>query len=123
MADIAAANVTYALVEGSQQTNHNSRYEANFDIGFGNSTLTYPANGIPLTKASLGCPASLEKVDLFSPSAGDGFLYKYDKTNVSIRIYRSAVIGTPTGAAALIELVSGSTAPAATSIRANVSGW
>lgn len=123
MADIAASDVTYALVEGSQQVNHNSRYEANFDISFGDSSLTYPANGIPLTKAKLGCPASLEKVDMFSPAASNGFVYKYDKTNVSIRIYRSAVIGTPTGAAALIELVSGSTAPAAASIRANVSGW
>lgn len=119
MADIAASDVTYTLIEGTQQTNHNSRYDAVFSVAFGNGVLTYPANGIPLTKAKLGCPVSLEKFILLSPSPGDGYVYKYDSTNTSIRIYQT---GSGVVAQQLSELLNAAT-PAATTIRAEAIGW
>lgn len=119
MPAIAASDVTYTLIEGTQQTNHNSRYDAVFSVAFGDSSLTYPATGIPLTKAKLGCSVSLEKFILVNPSAGDGYVYKYDSTNTSIRIYQT---GSGVVAQQLSELLT-SAAPAATTIRAEAIGW
>jgi hypothetical protein len=120
MAAIAAGNVTYALQEGTQQTNHNSRYEATFSIAFGDGVLTYPAGGVPLTKANLGCPASLESLILIDPASANGFVYKYDSANEKLRIYQGdndAVADGP-----LVEL-GGAAAPAAATLYAKVSGW
>jgi hypothetical protein len=66
-------------------------------ITFGNSTLTYPANGVPLP--AIGNFGRRKAIDfgLVSQNPDDGLLYKYDKTNHSIRIYTQ---GFKTGATA-----------------------
>lgn len=66
-------------------------------IAFGDAALTYPANGVPLP--AIGHFGLLKVLDFMSiqPPPGDGFVYKYDSTNHTIRIYTQ---GVKTGATA-----------------------
>jgi hypothetical protein len=124
MADIAASDVTY--------TANNDRYgksvlagsgmrKNDVTVAFGNGALTYPAGGVPLTKAKLGCPNFLQSVEIFDASSANGFLYKYDRTNEKIRIYQGD--NDNVADAALIELIGGSAAPAAVSLKVNATGF
>lgn len=90
MAQIAAANVTYTLVEGTRIANPcDTRTSAVFNVGFGNGTLTYTGGGIPLTKAKLGCPANLQELYLMNDASSDGYLYKYNHTAETLQIYQA----------------------------------
>lgn len=88
MADIASSDVTYTLVK--QRKEESGHKAINLTVAFGNATLTYPAGGIPLTAGKLGCPNSIVELLIDGPSSGDGLMYKYDKANNKIRIYRMA---------------------------------
>ena len=99
MADIAAGDVTYTLV--NKQVLDSSYKKFVFTIAFGDSSLTYPSGGIPLTKASLGCPNAITNLTLFGDGSADGMIYKYDAANNKIRMYRSAGF-TPAGTNALV---------------------
>lgn len=91
MAQIAAANVTYSVVEGSKVSNPcDTRFSAIFNVSFGNGTLTYTGGGIPLTKAKLGCPANLQELYLINPASTDALVYKYNHTSETVQIYTSA---------------------------------
>lgn len=96
MADLAAGDVTYTLIKRSVG---DSGKMFTFSIAFGNSTLTYPSGGVPLTAGSLGCPNTITRLNLFGPSSGDGLIYKYDTVNNKIRIYQGKAF-TPAGAVA-----------------------
>lgn len=120
MANILAANVSYAIVQPVRKLDSSER-ETQVDVTFGNGALTYPTNGIPYAKASLGCPNSLSELRFNSPSAGDGFVYKHDVAHGTIRIYESGA--TNASAAALTELVANTATPAATTIRVIARGW
>lgn len=120
MADIAANNVTYTLQAGTEKRIQ-GKYEAQFSIAFGNGSLTYPTGGVPLAKASLGCPNSLEELVLLDPANANGFVYKWDKTNNKLRIYQGDNDGASDGA--LVELAGGSATPAAATLIAKVRGW
>lgn len=90
MAQIAAANVTYSLVEGSRVANAcDPRLSAIFNVSFGNGTLTYTNGGIPLSKAKLGCPANLQELYLINDANGSGLVYKYNHTAETIQIYET----------------------------------
>lgn len=88
MADIAAGDVTYVVTKQRKEESGNKINSV--AITFGDSSLTYPANGIPLTKAKMGCPNAITAAVLEASNSGDGIIYKYDKTNNKIRMYRSA---------------------------------
>lgn len=91
MAQIGASDVTYTLVEGSQRSNAaDPRFSAVFSVAFGNGTLTYTGGGIPLTRAKLGCPASVSELLLINDSSNDALVYKFNNTAESIQIYTSA---------------------------------
>lgn len=94
MADIAAGDVTYTVTKQRKEESGNKVNSVT--ITFGNSTLTYPSGGIPLTKASMGCPNVITAATLEAANSGDGIVYKYDKTNNKIRMYRGAGF-TPAG--------------------------
>lgn len=121
MADIAAGDLTYTLQAGTAVTEGDGRYGATFKVQFGNGSLTYPTGGIPLTKAKLGCPVSLEEVHLMDASDADGLVYKLDYENAKIRIYTTNLDTTTDGP--LVELAGGSAAVAATVLYAKVVGW
>jgi hypothetical protein len=87
-------------------------------IAFGDGVNTYPVNGVPLPARGLfGMVRFLERLLLDSPSPGDGFVYKWDSINNSIRIYESAGVVGP-----LVELTAANT-PAATTLYATAQGW
>ncbi len=120
MSAIAAGDVTYALQEGTQSASADSNFEAVFSIAFGNGTLTYPAGGVPLTKANLGCPAFVKEFLLLDPASANGFIYKYDRANEKLRIYQGDNDAVADGA--LIELTTGAT-PATATLFVKVSGF
>ena len=87
MADIAAADVTYTVTKQRKEESGNKINSVT--VAFGNSTLTYPSGGVPLTKASMGCPNAIVSASLEAANSGDGIIYKYDKANNKIRMYRA----------------------------------
>jgi|JI6StandDraft_1071083.scaffolds.fasta_scaffold195258_2 hypothetical protein len=118
MAAIASTDVAYAML--NKAVAESSYREFNFTVSFGDGVLTYPAGGIPLVAGKLGCPSEIRSLELFSPAAGDGYVYKYDAANAKIRIYQGDNDGVADGP--LVEL-GGAAAPAATVLYANVKGW
>lgn len=121
MADIAAADVTYTNPSTAAQTVVQGRRVGVFTIAFGDGTLTYPAGGVPMTKAKLGCPNVIEEFSLQDPASANGFVYKYDYANEKIRIYQGDY--SEAGDGPLVELAGGSATPAAASLKVKVSGW
>lgn len=87
MADIAVGDVTYTVTKQRKEDSGNKVNSVT--IAFGNSTLTYPSGGIPLTKASMGCPNAIISGHLLQANSGDGIVYKYDQVNNKIRMYRT----------------------------------
>lgn len=88
MAQLAAANVTYSMVEGSRIAQPcDPRFSAIFNVSFGDGTATYTNGGIPLTKAKLGCPANLQELYILNPSSNDAIVYKYNHTAETIQLY------------------------------------
>jgi hypothetical protein len=120
MPDIAAANVTTAVVNQHQQQVSQGRRQGKFSVAFGDGALTYPTGGVPITKAAFGCPNVIESF-IFEGTGANGFVYKYDQANEKIRIYQ----GDNNNAAdsELIELAGGSATPAAATLFALVIGW
>ena len=110
MADIAASDVTYAVVNQHQQKAVEGRREGKFSLVFGDGALTYPTGGVPVTKAKLGCPNIIESF-IMEGTGANGFIYKYDQANEKIRIYQGDNDAVADGA--LIELAGGSATPAA----------
>ena len=112
MADIASTDVTYTEQPGGGHTS-TGRRTGIFKIQFGDGSLTYPAGGVPLLKAKLGCPNAIEEFTIFDSHDADGRLYKYDAENVKVRIYN------PGGSHAHNLLVKGGQAAAGTAALAH----
>lgn len=117
MAAIASTDVTYTLQSRSIGESGYKKFVQKVD--FGNGVLTYPAGGIPLDAAKLGCPSDLRTLEIFAPASANGFLYKYDFAAKTVRIYQSPAVA---GLAALTEL-SGAATPAATTLYVEANGW
>lgn len=153
MADIVSTDLTVTQVS-SVIVGRTRRNE--LTLVFGNGTLTYPANGIPLTLAQLGLKRDIKALHIVDPSNADGYVYKWDKSNNKIRVYTQGVVVGAAGAVTtddfpvtasagtdaalslqltnsagagthrwgdLKELVGGSAAPAATTLKVIVEGW
>lgn len=121
MADIAAGDLTYTLQAGTEQIAGDSRYSAVWKIVLGDGVDTYPTGGVPITKASLGCPNDIEEFHIMDASDGDGYVYKYDYENDKVRIYQGDNDATADGP--LVEFVGTSTVVAATTLYVKVIGW
>jgi len=121
MSSILASNVSYAVSSYHYGSKDDNSVRQNLvTISFGNSTLTYPAGGIPLSGLSAwGFPNVVGEVIIEDASNSDGYLYKWDKANNKLRIYQSGIENV---AAAPLAEVSTSYAPAATSLVAQVRG-
>lgn len=87
MADIVAGDVTYVVTK--QRKEDSSNKINNVTITFGDSSLTYPSGGVPLTKAKMGCPNAIISGHMLQANSADGLVYKYDQVNNKIRIYRA----------------------------------
>lgn len=119
MADIAASDVTYSIIEESLL--EDSFRKSIASIAFGDGALTYPTGGVPLTKAKLGMPNHLRSIKMVDPANANGFLYKLDLTNEKIRIYQGD--NDNAADAPLIELVGGAATPAAATLKIEAEGY
>ena len=126
----------YGNAEGNRQGAINDKYrEYDVTIVFGDGSSTYPASGIPLattgvsgtlvpgssttylsgstelcSAVTFGYRSSLKQLDMYDLSNGDGYVYKFNKTGLTLRIYQVATIASGTAgaaAAALTEVPSG----------------
>lgn len=77
MADIAAANVTYTLLNQRKLGDHRNLNRVR--LAFGNGVLTYPAAGIPITKGKMGCPTVIESMVVVDQGTS-GYIFQYDQS-------------------------------------------
>ncbi len=78
MANIAATDITLTLL--TQRRSEDGRRVNVFTMAFGDGVLTYPAGGVPITKAKLGCPNIIEQLTVFDKGTS-GYEWTYDRTN------------------------------------------
>lgn len=77
MSDIVAANVAYSIVKARRLGD--SRVNNLVRLTFGDGALTYPANGIPITKGNCGCPTVIESMVVVDQGAS-GYKFQYDQS-------------------------------------------
>jgi len=77
MADLAAGDLTYSIL--TKRTLGNSRKSIRASIAFGDGALTVPANGIPISKAKLGCPNIIESLIVVDQGTS-GYRFQYDQS-------------------------------------------
>ena len=98
MTALASTDVTVTVNSRDKDIGHGalSKFMGIATIAFGDAALTYPTNGVPLP--AIGRFGLQRQVDIgiVEPPPGDGYVYKYDRTNHKIVIYTAAG-GTPTG--------------------------
>lgn len=83
---------------------------------------TYPAGGIPLMQASLGCPATIQQFFWLDEGSSSGLVAKFDLSAVKIRLYEAANNTTLAFTSALTEVTTAETV-AATTWKCFVAGW
>lgn len=86
MADLASTDVTYSITKRSKLEDGRSLVYAT--LTFGDGALTYPSGGIPLTKAKLGCPVTIDELVLVD-GANYGYVWDYDAANLKLRIQQA----------------------------------
>lgn len=84
MADIAAGDVTYTLL--NQRKMSDSRNMNRVRLAFGDAALTVPAAGIPLTKGKLGCPTVIESLIVVDKGTS-GYSFVYDQSAGALLVY------------------------------------
>lgn len=99
MADIAVTDVVATKI-GKSEIGHVSKSHV-MDLVFGDGSLTYPTGGVPLSVSLLGMKRNVDAVMICDASHGDGFVYKWDKTNNKILIYTQGVLVGAAGAVAM----------------------
>lgn len=118
MVAIASTDVTLTL---SEETRQNHKKMNKVSLAFGNGTLTYPSGGVPLPAiGNFGMVTALDGLVYLEPDAGNGFVYKYDQSAHTIRIYQGD--NNNAADAPLIELTTAAT-PASATISAYAVGW
>lgn len=106
MADIAAGDVTYTLL--NQRKLSDSRNSNRVRLAFGNGSLTVPANGISLSKGKMGCPVVIESLVVVDQGVS-GYKFQYDQSAEKLVVMQS-----PARTHAHDFLVKGGTAAAGT---------
>lgn len=106
MADIAVGDVTHLVLK--QRKMADSRNSNLVRLSFGDGALTYPAGGIPLSKAKMGCPVVIESMVIVDQGAS-GYKFQYDQSAEKLIIMQA-----PAQSHAHDFLVKGGTAAAGT---------
>lgn len=86
MADIAAGDVTYTLV--NQRKMSDSRSLNRVRLAFGDGALTYPAGGIPLSKGKMGCPTVIESLVVVDKGTS-GYSFMYDQSAEKLVVWQA----------------------------------
>lgn len=85
MADIASSDV---VVTVERRTIAGKTRRNRVKIVFGNGTLTYPTNGVPMPAASaFGMKVRLDYLTVFDEDDSSGIFWKYDKDNKKLRAW------------------------------------
>lgn len=87
MANLSAGSVTYTVK--NLRRLGNSKVSNRIQLAFGDSSLTYPAGGVPLTKGKLGCPNVVESLVVYDQGTS-GYQFQYDSTNEKLVMIHSA---------------------------------
>ena len=119
MANIGATDVTYTIRDRQKIQ---GRYLVQAQIGFGNTSLTYPSGGIPLTKAKLGLPTQISSLEIIE-SNGKALLYEWDRSADTIRIFNPTQETDANTNKAGVEYVAATTAPAVTVLEVEAIGF
>ena len=77
MADLAAGDVTYTIL--NSRIGARSRRFNRVRLAFGDGALTYPANGIPISKGKCGCPNDVESMVVVDKGLS-GYFFQYDQS-------------------------------------------
>ncbi len=85
MTNLVAADLTYTVLT---QRRVNGRSYNRMRIAFGDSTLTYPAGGIPITKGKLGCPNDIESLTIVDDGIS-GYKFSYKQSTGKLVMVRS----------------------------------
>lgn len=93
MADIAAGDVTYTIL--NRRKLGDSRNLNRVRMAFGDGNLTYPANGIPISKGKMGCPVVIESMVIVDQGTS-GYKFQYDQSAEKLVIMQSASVGAHT---------------------------
>lgn len=120
MADIAAGDVTYSIDKEFVLADLPLRVKR-VAITFGDGSDTYPTGGVPLTFSSMGINNEVVAFLLEEADAGNGFVYKFDRSAETIRVYQGDNDNASDGP--LVELAGGSATPAEATVTALVIGW
>jgi hypothetical protein len=88
MADIAAGDVTYTILNTRKINGSPSRKLNRMRLAFGNGTLTYPAGGIPLSIGKLGCPAVVESLVIVDKGTS-GYEFMYDQSAKKLVVFQA----------------------------------
>ncbi len=86
MTDLVATDLTVTILKlkiGEDGYKHNR-----CQIEFGDSALTYPASGIPVTIASFGCPNEIQSM-VFDDQATSGYKFSYDRSAKKIIVHQA----------------------------------
>lgn len=78
MANIAATDITVTKV--SEALAHGSGKRIVLKLVFGDSSLTYGAGGVPISKGVLGCPNDIQSMKVFDKGTSV-YEWTYDKVN------------------------------------------
>ena len=98
MTALASTDVTVTMNARDRDIGHKGldKFMGIASIVFGDGALTYPTGGVPLPAiGNFGLQRQVD-IGIIEPPYGDGYVYKYDRTNHKILIYTAAG-GTPTG--------------------------
>lgn len=130
MAAIAASDVTYTLVDQWSEPGNRVVHKAFvFKVVFGDGALTYPANGVPLTLAKLGCPNTVVNCSVIgvnsstsTTGAGQVPVWSWNGSKSAPKIKGYEIEASQAGDAQLVELDT-TDAPAAQELYLKVEGW
>jgi hypothetical protein len=86
MANLSAGSVTYTMK--NLRRLGNSKVSNRVQLAFGDGVLTYPAGGVPLTKAKMGCPNTVESLVVYDQGTS-GYKFQYDTANEKLVMIHS----------------------------------
>lgn len=86
MSNLVAGSVTYTIK--NLRRLGNSKVHNRVQLAFGDSTLTYPAGGIPISIGKLGCPNVVESMTIVDQGTS-GYQFQYDSVNAKLVVVQS----------------------------------
>lgn len=88
MADLAAGDVTYTVLNSRIVNGMPSRKLNRVRMAFGDGALTVPANGIPVSKGKMGCPVVIESMIVVDQGTS-GYVFQYDQSAEKLVVMRA----------------------------------